>query len=397
MNKSLGYDQFSSDGCFEYMYFHYPTLCQILKLTFSPKYFHPVHGIYALVFLIPFLLLQFLVTLLRQVDKFLYPGVSQQKVTTPIYIIGNPRSGTTFLHRLLCNDPQFTYTSLIQTIFPSVTGYRLLEIFAVCNQRLGGVFTPIVNRVEKKGFSGWETIHKTKLNEAEEDEQLFVFTLLSPVITLLFPFFDELNAPFWVDYLPNKTKQQLMSYYLACLQTHLYATGGKQTLLVKNTTCTGRLESMLTTFPDAKIIHVVRHPYAAIASFLSMYRASWSTFVPQTRGNYHANWGLTELYIAYYRRRLALFQELKRQEPQRFLEIRYENLVENPLETVQTIYEYFQLKIDANVLDNLCIYLDNYHRKYTSKHYYSLEEFGISKDQIYEKMQDIFVAYGFES
>lgn len=379
------------------MYFDHQLFWKAIRTSFSSQYFHPLHAIYVAIFSSSFLMLRTLVNLARQIDRVFYPQYRQQLITTPIYITGNPRSGTTFLHRLLCEDPQFTYTKLYHTIFPSITCYHLFEYLFKLNNRLNGLFTPIINSLESKGFSGWDKIHRTKLNEAEEDEQFFVFTMLSPVITLLFPFFSELEDCCWVDNLPSKTREQLMLYYRDCLQRHLYAVGGNQTLLIKNTTCTGRLKSMLSAFPELKIIHIIRHPYESIPSLLSMYNASWQTFVPQTRDSHEASKDLALLYADYYRQRVQIFQELSLNYPERFLEVRYEDLIADPMAIIKQIYEQFQLNLSETTFSDFQTQIQAAQSGYKSKHKYSLEQFGLSKEMIYTSMKDVFDYYKFQA
>src|SRR5690349_382150 len=44
-------------------------------------------------------------------DDILFPGYKTQKIEKPLFILGNLRSGSTFLHRLLSRDSE-TFTSL---------------------------------------------------------------------------------------------------------------------------------------------------------------------------------------------------------------------------------------------------------------------------------------------
>ena len=54
-----------------------------------------------LVWLILFIPAQILNRIFFLFDDLLFPGYRSQEVKQPVFIIGNPRSGTTFLHRLL--------------------------------------------------------------------------------------------------------------------------------------------------------------------------------------------------------------------------------------------------------------------------------------------------------
>ena len=62
---------------------------------------------------------RFLTNLLRFRDaEARDPGVLRQPIERPIFITGLPRSGTTFLHRLLLEDPDNRAPRVWQTIYP---------------------------------------------------------------------------------------------------------------------------------------------------------------------------------------------------------------------------------------------------------------------------------------
>lgn len=373
------------------MYLHLPTLRKILRTTFSERHFHPLHATYVVVLLTLFFVLRAVVWIARLVDRVAVPSYRNQAVDEPIYITGNPRSGTTFLHRLMGSDGQFTYTTLAETIFPAIVFYRLFAATRALDRRLGNPLARSVAWVGRTAFRGWEGIHKTRLEEAEEDEQLFIYALLSPVLALLFPFFDPLDAAAHVDDQPERVRQRLMAYYRDCLKRHLYATGPDKTLLTKNTTMTGRLQSTLDAFPDARIVHVVRHPYDAIPSFLSMYEPPWTTFVPQTQQDRRAHRRLAALYCQYYRDRLALRDQLP---ADRYVEVRYEELTAHPQATVERIYEAFDLPMSTAFSRTLREEAEKA-RQYSSSHDYSLADYGLSRAWIDEQLGDAVDAYGF--
>lgn len=55
--------------------------------------------------------------LLREAEKR-DPAILEQAIVAPIFITGLPRSGTTFLHKLLCEDPSNRAVLCWETIFP---------------------------------------------------------------------------------------------------------------------------------------------------------------------------------------------------------------------------------------------------------------------------------------
>jgi len=373
------------------MYFNQKIFLKILKETYISQEYNLLHAAYTSLLITLFFVARSIIKVSQSADKILFSQYQKQTITAPIFITGNPRSGTTFLHYLLANDPQLTTTKLYQTIFPSISFYRLFQ----GTERLKPLFADLINWLNNKSFKGWQGIHKTQLDEVEEDETIFVWAMLTPVLFLMFPFaqlFQE-NELTCVDNLSEETRQQLMSYYQDYLQRHLYATGSDKTLLIKNTTSTGRLRSMIQTLPDMRIIHLIRHPYQAIPSLLSMYAAPWHTLVPQTQNNNQAYYNLAQLYANYYRIRMEIFQEFNKD---LLIEIAYEDFRRDPLNIIKQIYAKFNLTMKQPFQDKLEEQLKQ-NVTYQSSHKYSLEKFGLNEKMIYEMMEDVFEFYGFKA
>jgi len=377
------------------MYFHFPTLRQAIQESCFSKNANPVHAAYAGLFTGMYFPVRGIVSLAQQADKIYHAEYEQQPVTAPVLITGNPRSGTTYLHRLLADDTQFSSTKLYQTIFPAVTCYRLFEAAEKLSNRFDKLLVRWRDKVDKKGFGGWQGIHKTQLNGYEEDETFFIWTMLTPVISLMFPWPEKLSSAAWVDDLPPETRRELMATYLDCVKRHLYATGKDKTLLIKNTTLTGRLGTMMEAMPDLRTIHLVRHPYQAIPSLLSMYGVPWRKFAPQTRDDASAYESLARLYARYYRRRIEIFEQKRRDSDGRLIEVRYEDLVRAPLKTVENIYGTLGLEL-GNTFHERLKQTTEANSRYESRHNYDLEQFGLSEERIYEMMPDVFEFYGFE-
>ncbi|MCK5354333.1 MAG: sulfotransferase, partial [Methyloprofundus sp.] len=93
---------------------------------FTPRYFRAKFVIFVGLIIIPSILLfRLIVTFFQALDYILFPGFWRQEVKQPVFILSNPRSGSTFLHRMLEKDQQFTYLSLWQSLFNSITIYKL--------------------------------------------------------------------------------------------------------------------------------------------------------------------------------------------------------------------------------------------------------------------------------
>jgi hypothetical protein len=374
------------------MYFHFQTLFKVLRLTFSKGRFSLRRAFFAVLFITLFLILRTFVWLVRLLDDIFFPGYRRQPLEKPIFIVGNPRSGTTFLHRLISRDKQFSYFKLYHTIFPAVVFSRVFVSLGKLDRFMGNFFKKILQAVSGKGFQGWSTIHKTGPEEAESDEMLFVYAMLSPLVGLLFPFFDELDEVKFVDTLPRTDRIKLMGYYRDCLQRHIYATGPDRLLLEKVALIAGRLESILEVLPDMRIIHMVRHPYESIPSLISMFYAPWNFFSPRTEKDSEECLQVASMIFQYYKRILYVKRKLPAHQ---FMEVRYENLVADPGGTVEAIYRALGLEMGDEYRSVLAQETEKA-RRHKSKHTYALEDYGLTKEMVYAELKEVFEEYGFE-
>ncbi len=357
-----------------------------------PKNISASHLFFIIVFPILFLILRTFVWCGRKLDYLFFPGFRKQQVKAPVFIIGNPRSGTTFTHRLMSRNDRFTYFKLVDTIFPAVFFYKMFAILKKIDRGLGAPFARVIYQLSDRGLKGWKDIHKTSLKEAESDEMLFVYTLLSPLMALLFPYFETMPYALFVDRLPAAKRERLMAYYLSCLKRHLYATGPDKILLEKVALIAGRLQSILQTLPDMRLVHLIRHPYQSIPSLISMFAIPWKTMAPKAAKRAETFHALAEMIFDYYRHILEIKKILPAEQ---FLEIYYDDLVANPRLAVEQIYTHFKLPLDVMY----CRFLAEASEQagiYKSKHHYSLEEFGLNKQQVYTELKEVFDAYDFE-
>ena len=183
-----------------------------------------------------------------------------------------------------------------------------------------------------------------------------------------------------------------MEYYLDCLKRHIYATGSEKILLEKVALIAGRLQSIVETIPDIRLVHLVRHPYQSIPSLISMFAIPWRTLAPEAILNGEAYQSLAKMIFAYYRR---LFEIKKTLPAEQYLEVYYDDLIANPRKAVEDIYDYFGMPLSPKhraFLEQASLQA----RSYKSMHNYSLEQFGLTRQQVYNALKDIFEAYGFE-
>lgn len=220
---------------------------------------------------IPIFLLHWLGFLL---DEIFFRGYRKIEISQPVFVLGVPRSGTTFLHRTLAADEQlFTTVSTWEVLLaPSITQRVFWRTLARIDKLIGRPFGCLVAYLEKRLFKGLEGIHDVSLHAAEED-----YLLLLPLMScfILFLPFTE-SSYIWnlsrLDWgMPDKDRQRILDFYKACLQKHLYFHnnhGNNKRFLSKNAAFASWILSLREYFPDAHFVICLREPDKAVPSLI---------------------------------------------------------------------------------------------------------------------------------
>ena len=213
-------------------------------------------------------------------DDILFPGWRATKmITSPVFIVGNARSGTTWIHRTLTSsstststsastknrtvesdglESQFTAIQTWELLFaPSVTYRRMfLYLYRVDKSLLNGTVYDFICYIDDALFRKI-VIHPVGLFKAEEDEWLMVHIGLSQLILFFFPLGGKLMNPL-VDFdkaISHKYRIAIIKYYRDCIKRHYHGRQlSQKTIYVsKNPAFTMRLATLLEVFPDAKV------------------------------------------------------------------------------------------------------------------------------------------------
>jgi hypothetical protein len=348
---------------------------------------------YVIFFSTLYLLFLGLVVLGRALDHIFFPRFRQQKVADPVFIIAPPRSGTTLVQKLISLDEErFVHLKMYQTIFPSVFVQRIIDAIVGLDRLFGAPCAKLMEWCEKKWFGGWDDMHKMRLNQPEEDDALFLYAFESEALFLLFPFVDELWQAGFPDALPPGERRKLMGYYRSCLQRHLYANGPKKTLLSKSTQSSGTVESLREEFPDAKFITIIRDPFRSVASHVSLFVPVWKAHSPDIAKDGPVSKAYARLAVEWYKHLFAFRTQIN---PANYYCIDYRDLVKDPGATIQKLYSHFGWPVSERYRAQLELATKR-QREFESKHEYTLEEFGLSKEWIRTELSEVLKTYKLE-
>ncbi len=220
----------------------------------------------------PYLLLQATHWLGFAADEVLFPNYRETRVEKPLFILGLPRSGTTFLHRTLAQDEQQWSTfKLWQALFaPSITQRRLCRALIALDKRAGHPGKAVLQRLTETLAGALDDIHAVGLEAAEEDYLTLLPAAACFVAVLAFPYSPALWQLTDPAALPKAEREQLILFYRRMLQKHLHH--DRRALLSKNAAFGGWSGLLAEAFPDGRFIVCIRDPDLGLSSQLSAIR-----------------------------------------------------------------------------------------------------------------------------
>ena len=325
-------------------------------------------------------------------DDLLFPGHKTQAVEKPLFILGNLRSGSTFLHRLLSRDTE-TFTSLtIWDIYltPSVTQKKVTQFFSRLDKKLGGPLHRLLYAFDRRTLGQFK-IHRISFFQPEEDENILFHIWDSLWVSFLFPFMDEFpNYHHFDEALSPARKRRIMGFYKSMLQRHMYATG-KKYFVAKNPAFSPKIETLLEFFPDARIIYLARNPLDMLPSTVSWINYARRVFTePEQKYLYLDE--IVDFTQHWYRYPLNY---LDSHPSPRHLILNYDDLIQRPEQVIRDFYEQFGYP-DKPGLDRIVDEAVKETLSFNSDHIYSYEEMGFTREQIVELYEDIFERFGFD-
>ncbi len=233
-----------------------------------------------LLFVPLFLLVQGMHWLGFLLDEIFFRAYRKVRIREPLFIVGLPRSGTSFLQRVFAADAgRFTTLRLWELLLaPSVTERRFWLALGTLDRGLGRPVARLMAWMEKRGFRRLEAIHEVSLTDPEEDYFLLLPVFACFLLVVPFPWHDGVWALSRLDEMPREERDRIVAFYRRALQRHLHVVGPDKQLLSKNPAFTPFIESILEAFPDGRIICCVREPEKVVPSVLSSLQSGAELF-----------------------------------------------------------------------------------------------------------------------
>ncbi|MEQ9410775.1 MAG: sulfotransferase [Fuerstiella sp.] len=299
-----------------------------------------------------------------------------EPVAPPVFILGHWRTGTTFLQELLWHDPRLATPSNYQTY--ATNHFLLTERVA---QKYLKFLLPRKRPMDNVTLQ-WDS--------PQEDEWARVtMGLPSPYLRVAFSSED----PPYEDYLDMAglsaaeidTWQQGFHYFLKCVTLRT----GKR-LVFKSPLNTGRLRLLHQMFPDAKFIHVTRHPFIFFPSTLRMHRAfDFSQSLQKPRDPD----GLEACVLKWARRMYESYNAYRPEVPEhQIIDVRYDELTQDPMTTMRRVYQHLDLGPIEPALAGFEKYLGPRKNYVTNRHQLPKHW----QDEICRELSQYFDSFGYD-
>lgn len=244
----------------------------------------------------------------------------------PVFILGHWRSGTTMLHQLLTLDPRHVAPSAWECFAPHVS--------ALLGSWFPRVFFALVPRERPQDGQPFQW------DEPQEEE--FALCNLgqpSPYSIFAFPTSRRTAAALRATLeLSPRQQAEWEAGWTQFLRQTAWRRPGR--LILKSPPHSCRIEAILMVFPQARFVHLVRDP---VEVFRSTERL-WQTVCELQSVQRPQNEDLTDFVmesIDYVNMRLE--HDARRVAPERWITIRFEDLMAAPMAQIQNLYEQWGL------------------------------------------------------
>jgi omega-hydroxy-beta-dihydromenaquinone-9 sulfotransferase len=207
------------------------------------------------------------------IDEILFRGYRKVEVTAPVFIAGEPRSGTTFLHRTLSADKNFISLKHLEWRYPLISLWKLLDLLHL-RSRVEQVHywpdTP-AGRLARK-------MHDDRLGSFEEHGMFFEERFYHHYFVFRrYPFPELLGKITNFSHLSERERTRMMDIFKRVVQKTMYYRGRDRVWLTKENESIELYEMLGGAFHDSRFIFIVRNPDECIASYINLSKTSTMT------------------------------------------------------------------------------------------------------------------------
>ena len=322
-----------------------------------------------------------LVSRLRLVEDIKrHPEILDEDVRVAGIMLGLPRTGSTIFHRLLASAPGMTairwWECQNYAPFPGETRGAPVERRAYAQAMLDGWLSIAPDLM---------SIHPLDIDGPDEEiiilGQLFVSTMLEG--TEYIPSFAK-----WLDSYDQTKGHEDLKVILQYLQWQDPSRRGRQWVL-KSPSNLPFVEVAAKAFPEALLIMTHRDPVQTVPSYISMMDALYSMGSDQVDKKAVGQFWLHRLadwMRAFEKGRVNL-------DSSRFVDIHYSEVIKQPLQQAERALTRMGITVTPEMESVMAEFLVGNKREQRASHQYSIEEYGLTEQDIEREFADYRARY----
>ena len=307
-----------------------------------------------------------------------HPGVNDEKIAAPVMVIGMFRAGTTLLSNLFDQDRAnrclLRWESSDSAPPPDAGSFRSGPRVDAARGEI-----EMLEQLNPKAVA---------IHHEDADGPTECIAVMSQDFKSL-SWEAIANVPSYGSWLMEVDQESAYSYHRTVLQV-LQSGGVRGRWTLKSPHHATALGALRRVYPDARLVVIHRDPVLLCASVFSLISTLSSTFSDADHSKYiTAHWAdLLETSIT----RLEGFRAAH--PDQCIVDVRYDDLMSDPLGTVAAIYDAVGDSLGSEAEAAMSSYLTAHPKGHRGEHRYDLAEFGVERREIVERFSGYAERYG---
>ncbi len=312
-------------------------------------------------------------------DRTIHPGIADEQIARPLFIVGLPRTGSTLLHQLLAQDPAARVA-------------RAWEVMEPSPPPEGGQSDPRIARAARRltWFDRlapeFKTVHPLGAELPLECIAIMSASFVSP------RFHTTYHVPSYQAWLAGADLGPAYAFHRRFLQ-HLQWRAPAGHWVLKAPSHVFGFEALFDTYPDARVVQTHRDPLTVLASVASL------TLVLQRAFTDHLDLAeIGEEVTGRWQRGLERAMETRRHvhRDERFFDVRYHDLARDPMAAVRGIYDRFGMALSDDAEARMRRFLAAHPKDRHGSHRYSLGMFGLDARDLRQRFKSYCERFGIE-
>jgi hypothetical protein len=311
------------------------------------------------------------------------PAIRQERIEAPLFITGLPRSGTTFLHRLLACDPDVRAPRAWQTIYP----------YPDASAQPGGADTR-VRQVQRQldWFAliapGLRSVHPMDAQSPQECTEITAHLFQSLRFETVY------HIPSYKAWLAAHGHEAAYRFHKRFLQHLQHQESPPRPLrwVLKCPDHVFALPALRAAYPDARIVFLHRDPLKVLPSVAQLTEILRIPFARRVNRSAIGQQVLED----WVRAAQILIAEVRQPSiaAGQMLHLRYHDIVKRPLETISMLYNYFGIELTTSARAAMAAYVAARPRGGYGVNRYSFERHGLDPTELRARFAEYTALFG---